>query len=678
MVRSSTNRNVTIRFKTPPNGTCTTVFPSQKQYTGYVSLPPHTLASIQQDCSINTFFWFVEARTNPSTAPLTIYINGGPGSSSMVGLFQETGPCEVVEIAQGRLGTQAREWGWDRSSNIVYVDQPNEVGFSYDTPTNGSLDLFNSSISFPPKKSPLGQPGHTVLNGTFSSDRRTRTANTTEIAAHAVWHMLQGFLETFPQYNPSLNPTNPQSDVVGVNLFAESYGGKYGPAFATHWEKQNMLRRTGGILKNKSLEIRLTSLGILQGCIDDLVQGRFYPIFANNNTYKIEALSLVDQQAAASSFLAPGGCQQLIQSCRNAMSSMDPNNYGDKATANGICQTASVSCNNNLIGPFHKSGRDIYDIAQKTPNSFPSSTYLEYLNDADVQAAIGVAVNYTETSNAVSEAFRQTGDYERGNQISEMASLLSSGVRVALIYGDRDYICNWLGGEAVSFSIAAQSSTYNPFYKAGYADIVVNSTYVGGAVRQYGNLSFLRIYDAGHLIPAYQPETLFTVFTRIILGTGVSLGDSIDLSNYISNGTTNATYANTVPALLESRCYIRNIENSCTDEQKNMIRNGQGNIINGVLYSQSTDWPAPASSMTVDAGFPGSVPSILATISTFSGSSLATTSTEPALTGVFVATSTPSTSQKGTAARSQRSLSLTLLSLVTLWILFGPGLFIIN
>lgn len=666
-IQSPIDKDIVIRFKTPPLGTCTTVFPSQKQYTGYVTLPPHTLAPIQQSYPINTFFWFIEARTSPHTAPLTIYINGGPGTSSMVGLFQENGPCEVIEIAQGRLGTQARDWGWDRSSNMLYIDQPNQVGFSYDTPTNGSLNFLTSSISFPPVQVPPSQPAYTFLNGTFSSNSRNNTANTTAIAAHAVWHMLQGFLGTFPQYNPSTNVNNSQSDIVGVNLFAESYGGKYGPAFASHWERQNFLRHNGTISKNKTLEIRLVSLGIVQGCVDDLIQGRFYPIFANNNTYGIKALSLVDQQAAANSFLSPGGCQQLIQSCRSAISSKDPDNDGDRTLVNESCQTAVVGCSNNLIGPFHKSGRDVYDIAQMAPDPFPPSTYLQYLNDADVQAAIGVGVNYTETSSVVGNAFEQTGDYERGNHISEMAYLLSLGVRVALIYGDRDYVCNWLGGEAVSFSIAAESSRHLPFYDAGYADIVVNSSYVGGAVRQFGNLSFSRIYDAGHLVPAYQPETAFTVFTRVILGAGISLGDSVDLSSYSSNGTSNATYINTAPAPLAPTCYIRNIEGSCSDKQKNMIRDGKGKVINGVLYSESNDWSSPASSMTADAGYPGNLPSAITTIPMRSDISGAESTNEPVPTGVFVATSTPSTTKKGTASKETSSLWFIFLNLVMFW-----------
>jgi len=90
-------------------------------------LPPFTLQPIQQNYSINTFFWFTEARQNPETAPLTIWINGGPGSSSMIGMFAENGPCEVIQMPDGSYGTQARMWGWDRSSNILFIDQPAQV-----------------------------------------------------------------------------------------------------------------------------------------------------------------------------------------------------------------------------------------------------------------------------------------------------------------------------------------------------------------------------------------------------------------------------------------------------------------------------------------------------------------------------------------------------------------------
>ena len=572
----------------------------------------------------------------------------------MVGLFQESGPCSVVEIAEGQFGTVARDWGWDRSSNVLFIDQPNQVGFSYDTPTNGSLDLLNSSMSMPPIGSPLGQPTYSFLNGTFSSEDYHKTANTTEIAAYAIWHMLQGFLGSFPQYNPGTRPNSTQSGVVGVNLFAESYGGKYGPAFANLWEQQNMLRRNGSIPSNGTLEIRLSSLGILQGCVDDSIQGRYYPMFAYNNTYGIQAISLEAELTAINSFLSASGCRQLIQSCRDAINASDPQNYGDVVSVNQICQTAQTNCNENVIGPYQNSGRDVYDISQMTPDSFPPSTYLEYLNTEAVQAAIGAVVNYTETNNAVSTAFLSTGDYDRGDQVAQMSYLLSLGVRVALIYGDRDYICNWLGGEAISFAVAAQSPSTTPFYSAGYADIVVNDSYIGGVVRQYGNLSFSRIYDSGHLIPAYQPETAFTVFTRVIMGTDISTGEPVDLNSYATIGPANATHQNTTPSQFPPKCWIRNIESTCTDQQIKMIVNDQGAVINGVLYDEARDWQPPASSVSVKAGMPGTIPSTMtATSVSATGKPMSPTTTSDALTGVYVATGTPtiSSTQRGAAAQ---------------------------
>lgn len=593
----------------------------------------------------------------------------------MVGLFQETGPCHVVEIADGQIGTQAREWGWDRSSNVIYIDQPNLVGFSYDVLTNGSLDLLTSALDFPPSMVPSGQSANSFLNGTFSSNNSSATANTTGIAAHAIWHMLQGFLGAFPQYNPGSQPNSTQPGVVGINLFAESYGGKYGPAFAAFWEQQNLLRSTGSIPMNKTLEIRLASLGIMQGCVDDLIQGPFYPIFAYNNTYGIQAISLVDQQTAANSFLSADGCQQQIEACRTAANLSDPQNDGDVATVDDICESAQLNCNNNVIGPYQASGRNVYDIRQLNPDPFPPSAYLQYLNSANVQAAIGTPVNYTEANSAVSKAFLQTGDYDRGGHIEDMAYLLALGVRVALIYGDSDYLCNWLGGEAVSFSVAAQSPSYSPFYSAGYAAIVVNDTYVGGAVRQFGNLSFSRIYDAGHLIPAYQPETAFTVFTRVIMGTDLSTGKPINLTSFGTTGSANATHTNSAPPQSSPTCWVRNIGNTCTNEQKAMIRNNQGVVINGVLYDQANDWQAPALSIVVQAGMPGTAPvAMTATTAPASKSSVTSsmTTSSNTLTGVYVATGTPSTSKKGASCRS-RSLSKAMVTLASIFVLSMVG-----
>ncbi|EEQ92496.1 carboxypeptidase S1 [Blastomyces dermatitidis ER-3] len=601
-IRSPINENVTISYKTLPTWACVTSSSHQKQYTGYVHLPPEALSPIRQSYPINTFFWFVEARQNADTAPLTIYLNGGPGASSMTGLFQEVGPCEAVEISRDCIGTRAREWGWDRASNLLFIDQPVQTGFSYDSLRNGSLDLLSSSYTFPPSPVPSRHGEGLVLNGTFSSRNADATANTTAIASRTVWHMLQGFLSAFPQYNPSKGDEEDGS-AAGIHLFTESYGGKYGPAFAEHWLAQNEARRNGKLPKETTLEINLQSVGILQGCIDDLIQEPFYPIFAYNNTYGIQAISRAEMDASLAAFEKKDGCEERITACRSKALSLDPAGNGDVDAVIALCLAAMYTCYNDIFSPFHKSNRSEYDISQSRLSSFSPLTHLTYLNIARVQEALGVQVNYTDYSKAVQSAFISTGDYMRTSYVPHLGSLLASGVRVALIHGDRDYVCNWMGGEAVSLAIASSPNAPAPYREknafsdiAGYAPLTITngasgSSYVGGTVRQLGNLSFTRVYDAGHFVPAAQPETAFTLFSRIIAGgRDLGSGDEVDLSTFHTMGSRNSTKTNVAPPMAETICYVRAVEATCSMEQKQMLKEGRGVVINGVLYKDQDEW----------------------------------------------------------------------------------------
>lgn len=77
--------NLSVRYKEVPGSICETT-PGVKTYTGYVD--------IAEDQHL--FFWFFEARNqDPTTAPLTIWVDGGPGTPSTSGLFDESGPCSV-------------------------------------------------------------------------------------------------------------------------------------------------------------------------------------------------------------------------------------------------------------------------------------------------------------------------------------------------------------------------------------------------------------------------------------------------------------------------------------------------------------------------------------------------------------------------------------------------------
>lgn len=672
VLQSPANKDITIRFKSPLPGTCTTVFSTQKQYTGYVTIPPDDVVSAPNTYPINTFFWFIEARQLPEKAPLTIWLNGGPGSSSMIGLFQENGPCRVVEIAKDKLGTVARDWGWDRSSNMLYIDQPVQVGFSYDTLTNASTRLISDTFFQPPIPRPASEPEYVFLNGTFASGKEKFAANTSDIAAEAVWHFLQTFLIAFPEYNAGNRSTDTGDDKAGINLFAESYGGRYGPAIVQSIQRHNKEIEADPVANGGLLHINVVSLGIMNGLIDILVQGIYYARFGYKNTYGLNIFSLFEQQKLASNYRGPDGCQQKTEECRSVAAALDPSNFGNNDDVNSVCAKAGKACDDS-VNAYAAKNLSIYDITQTYLDPFPEWLYLDYLNDVNVQDSIGVPINYTTSSDAVYDAFLRTGDIVKEGSITELAEILESGIRIALIYGDRDFICNWLGGEAVSFAIAgALQPKYSPFYTAGYAPIIANESYIGGAVRQFGNLSFSRIYDAGHLAPAYQPETAFTVFTRIIQGEDIGTGAPVDLANFDTRGDANATYMNTlIPEAAKPMCYLRNVVENCDEDQQNMLANRAGVIINGILYASEQDWVPPDPSVVADAGVPGTLPAeAMQTLPPNAGGSTVagaprgpvttTVMTESLPTGVYTATGTPvmTTTRKAGSANRHGSSGL--------------------
>ncbi|PFH56401.1 hypothetical protein XA68_16551 [Ophiocordyceps unilateralis] len=624
VVRSPGDASVVITFREPRN-VCATALDGQRQFTGWASIPGQLPS--------NLFFWFVEARE--PTESLSVWLNGGPGVSSLLGFFSGNGPCEVVEKGLGQYDTVAREWGWDRASNMLYIDQPNHVGFSYDTPSNGTYSVLNSSISTPPIPPDGLLSSWASINGTFGTASPNSTANSTEAAAMAVWHLLQGFLTTFPQYRPALDAP------VGLSLFGESYGGVYAPVMAEVWEAQNQRRLNGSLDRETTLELRLTSLGIINGCVDPLHQVPFYPVFAVNNTYGIKALSDREALLYLAKFSARGGCAELLTKCEAGRSRA--------GGADAICRDAFRRCAEDVENPYYYTGRDPYDIAGQRAGPVPSYLFVDYLNQPEVLRAIGSPVNFTISSYVVFKNFISTGDLSKGGHIGRLAALLRRGVRLGFIYGDRDYICNWFGGEAVSLAVARQAGGdyAAKFPAAGYAPIVVNSSYIGGDVRQFANLSFSRIFQAGHSVSAYQPETIFQVFARIIRGLSVSMGHKIDPAAYGTEGDPDSKRSDKAPEPPSPTCFVRAFGATCNEDASKLARSGGGVVINGVLYSKADDWPLATSRPMAASVTKTSRPSSAVT-----------------MTGVYMATETPSRS----AGRSLPAwgLGVVMLSLASL------------
>lgn len=118
------------------------VFLNTTSYSGYFT--------VSESYNSNLFFWFFPAQRDPDNVPVLLWLQGGPGSSSMYGLFTENGPFEVISESQVRLRNQT----WSRSHNLLYIDNPVGTGFSFtkggyaDNETKVGEDLHNGLQQF--------------------------------------------------------------------------------------------------------------------------------------------------------------------------------------------------------------------------------------------------------------------------------------------------------------------------------------------------------------------------------------------------------------------------------------------------------------------------------------------------------------------------------------------------
>ncbi len=82
-------------------------------------------------------YWFVTSQNNPATDPVVLWLNGGPGCSSMDGLFIEQGPLLFDgTYTNGIPNLQANPQSWNRVANMLYIEAPVGVGFSFSTIQN--------------------------------------------------------------------------------------------------------------------------------------------------------------------------------------------------------------------------------------------------------------------------------------------------------------------------------------------------------------------------------------------------------------------------------------------------------------------------------------------------------------------------------------------------------------
>ena len=132
-------------------------------------------------------------------------------------------------------------------------------------------------------------------------------------------------------------------------------------------------------------------------------------------------------------------------------------------------------------------------------------------------------------------------------------------MKVAFIYGDRDYRCPWTGGEATA--LAAKWDHQDGFQAAGYEELqgtTKKGTDHGAVVKQYERFSFSRVFDAGHAVSAYAPETVYRIFERTVLGLDAVTGKERIGPGYTTTGpATSWQWRNEYPSSPPETCILQ-------------------------------------------------------------------------------------------------------------------------
>ncbi|KAG5667966.1 hypothetical protein PVAND_015925 [Polypedilum vanderplanki] len=122
-------------------------FDNLTDYPGYSGF-----FTVNKTYNSNMFFWFFPAQNDPLNSPVLLWLQGGPGASSLFGLFTENGPFEVTKSGK----VKSRKYSWNVNHNVLYIDNPVGTGFSFTDKDEGYArnefdvgdNLYNAMIQF--------------------------------------------------------------------------------------------------------------------------------------------------------------------------------------------------------------------------------------------------------------------------------------------------------------------------------------------------------------------------------------------------------------------------------------------------------------------------------------------------------------------------------------------------
>lgn len=315
-----------------------------------------------------------------------------------------------------------------------------------------------------------------------------------EGVAEDMYQFLQVFFKAKPEYNKKFFVTG------------ESYAGHYIPA-VTH-----RIFEGNSKLQDGDVTIQLKGMGIGNGLTNPQEQYKWYQEFmctgagharpTINNTVECAALKA-----------ATVACEATLAAC----------NSGVPVVSQAGCAAAMETCALGFQLPYMATGLNPYDVRIKCavpPLCYDMSNDVTYLNDPEVQKQLGVDMKFESCNLIVNKAF--TLDFMKNYHLL-IPPMLKAGIDVLIYAGDQDFICNWLGNEKWVQALDWDHTT--EFQAAAKKPYMVHGKEVGamdgkevGELQSFANFHFLRVYQAGHMVPLDQPEAALGMLNDLLAG----------------------------------------------------------------------------------------------------------------------------------------------------------------
>lgn len=401
-------------------------------------------------------YWFVTSQREPHTDPLVLWLNGGPGCSSLDGFLSENGPFHVHNDG---ATLYENPFSWNKVANVLYLESPAGVGYSY------------------------------------SDDKNYRTDD--DQVAEDNYKALLSFFAKFPAFT--------QNDFF---IFGESYGGIYVPTLS-------LRVATGPATFNfKGFGVG-NGLSSFQFNDQALIYfGYYHGLFGEELWYDLN-INCCDKGICDFYNSTSESCRQFVNVAFSIVYASGLNEYSLYLDCEGgrRFHRAYDLAMNHLFKNHRKnfpslqfSGGKLHSV----PPCINSSAQTNWLNRGDVRKALHIPDTlplWDICSDIV--GYRYTMLYETMKEV--YLKLLSLGLRALVYNGDTDMACNFLGDQWFVEDLGLQrTSSYLSW---------IQDNQVAGFYQQFGNLTFLTVKGAGHMVPQWAPGPALHMFQSFLNNT---------------------------------------------------------------------------------------------------------------------------------------------------------------